>query len=256
MTSLEERFVAAVEALDRPDRDLVGPVLAAVAEMPPVVAGRQARPAPRVRPRPWAMALVSLAVAVAVVTVVAPARQAVAHWLGIGATRVVVEPGAGTGTPSSVPTVTPSGGSRSATSSDPVDVIAGLGRPGAIVDGPGRARTYRWPASDRLPPLADPSVGAQLTVRPADGEVVTKLVDPAVEIVFVEIPGRSEPTMALWIGGQHERDAPGGSPELAQQVLVWVDSGIEYRLEADLDLAAVLALAAEIEPGTRLLAPG
>ena len=257
MTSLEERFVAVVEALDAPDRDLSGPVLAAIDGLSPV--RREKRQwAPPGRSRPWALAVMILAVGLAVVLVVTPARQAVAHWLGIGATRVVIEPGAGTISPE--PSTVAPLGSPSPTGAgdvvDAVDVIPSLGAPSSVVDGPGRARTYRWPAGERLPALADGTTGALLTVRPADGEVVTKRVDPAVEIVFVEIPGRPEPTPALWIGGEHERNVPGGTPELAQRVLVWVDDGIEYRLEADLDLAAVLALAAEIEPGTRFLGPG
>ncbi len=255
MTSLEEGFTAAVEGLDLPDRDLADTVLAAIAQLPPVPVEDRRHRVRRPRRRTWAVAALMLAMASAAVMVVAPARQAVAQWLGIGATRIVIEPGAGTTRP--VPsTVAPPSGPPTTGPGDDADAIPSLGLPGSIIDGPGRARTFRWPAGDRLPPLTDGAVGAQLTVRPADGEVVTKLVDPAVEIVFVEIPGRREPTMALWIGGEHERSAPGGSPELAQRVLVWVDSGIEYRLEADLDLAAVLALAAEIEPGTHLLPPG
>lgn len=266
MRPLEERFAATVEALDRPDSDLVDAVLARIDELPPLAAeGRSHRPgSPPPRRRSLAVALVAVLVVLATVVLVAPARQAVAHWLGIGATRVVVEGGDGATVGSPAPSSSVPGSPIPGSSAPPPaagsdldgDVIPSLGPPGSIADGPGRARTFRWSAGPDLPPLGPGSVGAQLTVRPADSEIVTKRVDPAVEIVFVEIPGRSDPTLALWIGGEHEREAPGGAPELAQRVLVWVDEGIEYRLEADLDLVAVLALAAEIEPGTRLLPPG
>lgn len=259
MRSLEERVVAAVEALDRPDDDLVDAVLARLDELPPLVAeGRSRRAGSVPRRRSLAVALVAVLAVLATVVLVAPAREAVADWLGIGATRVVVEGGDGATVGSTASSSAPASSAPPlAAGSDPDGVvIPSLGPPGSITDGPGRTRTFRWPAGPDLPPLSHGSVGAQLTVRPTDSEMVTKRVDPAVEIVFVEIPGRSDPTLALWIGGEHEREAPGGAPELAQRVLVWVDEGIEYRLEADLDLAAVLALAAEIEPGTRLLPPG
>lgn len=256
MSSLEERFVAAVEALDRPDRDLVEPVLSGIDQLPVPVAVERSRPrgAPARRRSRVITAVAAVTVLVAAVVLVPPAREAVARWLGIGATRVVIEPGAGGTVKRTVPgPVAPPG---AVSDLDDQVVIPSLGTPASVVDGPGRTRTYRWPAGEGVPALGDGSVGVQLTVRPGDGEVVTKRVDPAVEIVFVEIPRRSAPTLALWIGAEHEREAPGGAPELAQRVLVWVDDGVEYRLEADLDLAAVLALAAEIEPGTRLLAPG
>ncbi len=260
--SLEERFRAAVDAIERPGGDMVGPVLAAIGDdvpEPAPPAGWPGRPRWRLWPsggpvRAWAMAAI-VAVVVVTVVVAGPARQSVARWLGIGATRVVVEPGPAPSPPPSL------GGATAPPPPVPPavvtsDVIASLGPPIEVVDGPGRSRTYRWPATGDLPALAGTTVGAQLTARLAEGEVVTKRVEPGVEIVFVELPGRADPVLALWIGGAHWREASSGGPELAQQVLVWVDGGIEYRLEIDAGLDEALALAGEVEPGTDLLAPG
>ena len=65
------------------------------------------------------------------------------------------------------------------------------------------------------------------------------------------------PTIALWIGSDHELVAAGtGGPELSEQVLIWETGGIQYRLEGELPLDRMTELAQEVQGGTELLRPG
>lgn len=255
MRALQDRFVATLDDLDLPQRQLVRPVLAEIVRL-------EHQPARS----PWwqgedrrlglAFALAVLAVSLTILAV-APTRQAVAGWLGIGSTKINVVP------PTSSPVSdlrSPSAESLGDDVESPADPIPGLGAPDAVRDQPDRGRSYTWEAGQSLPALGDTDIGVVLSVRPGDGDLFSDVKsvgqDVDVEFVIVEV-GDEATVLGLWIGGTHELIAGSSAPPVvAERVLLWVADAIEYRLETDLSLAEVLDLAASIQGGTDLLPPG
>lgn len=257
MRALQDRFVAALDDLDLPQRQLVHPVLAEIV-----------RPERQPARSPWWQGEVrrlgiafALAVSVVSLTIlaVAPARHAVAGWLGIGSTKVDVVP------PTSSPVSgsssrSPSAESLGADVESSADPIPGLGVPDAVLDQPDRGRSYTWEASQSLPPLANTDIGLVLSVRPGNeglfSDVKSVGQDVDVDFVLVEV-GDESPVTGLWIGGTHELVAGPSSPSVvAERVLLWVADDIEYRLETGLSLAEALDLASSIQGGTDLLPAG
>ncbi|NOX29492.1 MAG: hypothetical protein GXP35_05510 [Actinobacteria bacterium] len=245
MISLEERIAAAFDDLDVPETDLVDAVLSELGSP-------AARPTGE-RTRRLLLAAAAAVVVVASVLAVAPAREAVARWFGIGATRVEVVPTAPT---------------TDVTSRDVSDMLQGdivvvdvnpipeLGPPSSVIEDDGR-RHYTWVATDDQPPIGNTGLGVVLSVRSIDGEVDLKQpsVDVGAEIGSINV---DEVLVAgLWIDGTHEFLAAGSSsPVLAEKVLIWVVEGVQYRLETNLDLAEALAVAEMVHGGTELLPSG
>lgn len=257
--TLEARFVAAVDELELPETNLLDGVLAQV----------KARPAPitQIGRRQYRRAVAAIAAClVAVCLAVTPVRDAVAGWFGIGATTVVVDPqldadqlvedverGEGGGLDAGHDT----------SSDSQFSPIPSLGRPSLVLDHPEvQGRTFGWTAAPDFPPLAGSQLGVVLYVRPVAGIVESKQLPvegPVVEPVDVRVPhsGSDVAVSGLWFDGPHQSiRAASPSPVFADRVLLWVNGGVQYRLEADRGLEPMLELAAEIEEGTELLPPG
>ncbi len=245
MTSLEERFVDAVDHLELPEVDLSPGVLAQLD------GGRHRTDWPR---RLAIAAAVALLAAAAATLAIEPAREAVADWLGIGATKVEIDPG-GSGPADLPPSATLDPGQPSDVALDP---LPPLDPPDTTSDlRTGRGRRFGWSAGPDLPPLGGTEVGAVLSVRTVDGALDMKSLfgDELIQDVLLDVDG--SPISALWIGASHEylaADAVG--PAVAEQVLLWVVGDVQFRLEADLALDEMIRLAEAVTGGTDLLQPG
>ena len=200
--------------------------------------GDGARPS---RPHRRAVGLVAAAVLVVAgaATVVAPVRDAAAQvgdWLGIGHTRIERQAAPGAD-PSGLPPV-----ASGLESVSPARAETELGRPlptvdlgdpdllavmpeGGVLLGWDEAATTLW-----VRPTADPAA-----IR------VTKVVD---ELAAAErVPGLGE--SAVFVGGDHVLVTP-HRRVAAGAVLLWIDAGLEYRLESDLPYDELLTTARSV----------
>lgn len=208
------------------------------------------------RLRPWrAITASTLVVAVALVLAVAPIRQAVADWLGIGGVRISL-------TDEPLPDV------------DPVDIDLGrrvsideaqkvidfqLQTPASLGD-PDEVRIATTPAgtlvylvfatNGDLPPVADTGIGAILTQFQGglDRDILLKVVstETVVETTTVrDVDG-------FWISGDphligYLDPTNGGlvtdSTRLAGNTLLWEEAGVTHRIESSLNLTQTLEIA-------------
>jgi len=139
-----------------------------------------------------------------------------------------------------------------------VNPIPQLGSPAGVFDGPtARGHTFTWAADEARPGLADTDVGVVLSVRSTEGDLSVKTIPGDTQAEFVTVEFQGADVAALWIDGTHELLAAGSAqPVVAERVLIWESGGVQYRLEADVDLAGARELAAWVEGGTDLLQPG
>ena len=232
-TTLERRFVDAIDHMDVPETDLVASVLDRIAPVP----ARSATPVLQRWLRRPVLALAALViVTVIAVSAIAPARQAVANWLGIGATQVVEEDTGPLPTTASATAL----GEPVEQRTNELAPVPGLPATFEIFDDEVRGRSYTWASSANLPAIPGTSLGAVLSVRPTSNPITTK-TGPVVESVTINFAGRE--VAALWIDGPHLYLPPGaGEPLGAAKVLVWEADDTEYRLESSLGLVATLAL--------------
>jgi hypothetical protein len=241
--ALETRISEAIDALDVPDVDLGEAVLARL-QVDPSKHRRSQRPA-------YAAALPVLALSVLAVLLIAPARDAVAGWLGIGATEIRQVDDIEIPEELSVDSLGTLA-STVATAELAVDPIPPLGPPMRVFDDADRGRSYTWRPTVEHPSIGDTDVAIVLSVRQADRVLSFKLAGADVEVVNL-----ADGTLALWVGGVHPLVQEGSSrPIAANQVLLWASEGLEYRLESALQKEDVVALADHVEEGTDLLAPG
>jgi hypothetical protein len=177
-----------------------------------------------------------------VVGVVAPVREAVASWFGIGSTGVErVDEGDGRGDPGDLPFLS--------TYLAPIDRATAEQELGA-----------QLPVPERLGPppvLGTPPEGG-VVMAWADGattlwvqrnrqrpaEMVSKLL--TVDDRFERIDDLGED--AAVVEGAHVLETP-LRRLAAGTVLIWLDDGFEYRLESDLGVDEMTAIAHEISPG-------
>ena len=205
--------------------------------------------------RPILLRVVAVAIvaALAVVVLVAPIREAVADWLGIGVIRIVEV--------DQIP-------------GDLEDTIGDLGielGEGAFMLGPddpvvailgGPSRTYTrvgddriveisfvWLPTEGLPEVGSSGVGALLTrfEGSLDGPIIEKSVGEGTSVVVVAVgDGRG-----YWIeGAVHSFGYLDPSGEivfetlrLAGDTLLWEADGFAYRLESGLDLQTAIEVA-------------
>lgn len=237
-----------VAELDDLARHLAAPdpkvdvVAAAVAQM------RQRARRPRLR---VLLAVAAVVVIIGIVlTFVAPARRAVADWIGIGGTRVTsvdrlpddlgsnldlgraVDVGAAQ---QRVPEVT-----------FPDTVAAPAA---AFVGRPEGGVSFVWTPSLALPEVLNLDVGLLLTTYP--GTVarpsIEKLLPPGTAIDSVDVNGEN----GYWLSGEEHAfvylDRTGEYQQdrarLAANTLLWERDGVTYRLESALDRAGALRLA-------------
>jgi len=185
-----------------------------------------------------------IAGATVVGTAVAPVREAVADWLGIGSTEIVRVPdGAGEGDPSDLPYLgeglVPVERSRaeqelhaplpdtSETELGPAEVLA-LPPEGGVIMAWADGATTLWVRADE---------------RPA-GEIMQKLLTFDDRLEPVDDLGED----AAIIEGPHVL----GTPQrrlAAGTVLVWIDDGFEHRLESDIDPQRMVDIAHAIDQG-------
>ena len=237
---VESALRALSAGIDGPNRDLARPALAAPS--PAARPGQIKRPA-------LVLAAVGILVIILTTAAVAPARRAVAEWLGVGATRVTVGSAQ----------IPPAGASLSDVLGPPLDPLSVDLAVGFRVAEPSERRTGGPPtrhavrlngdlgavlvyeASDRLPAIERSSVGLVLSQREVEGAtLVTKT--GSVEALDSAAVGDAP---ALWLGGPHLLEA-GPQRLRAANVLLWVADGLEYRLESDLALTEAVAIAETI----------
>jgi hypothetical protein len=221
----DERMIVALEAL----RDEL-----LVPDAPLSLPSRRNR---QPRGRALLVAAAVLLLAVVSVLIVAPAREAVADWLGLGSTEVRIEPDGTTVPLAALPTL--ADGARVARAAE---AAAELGRALPTVT---RADT------DAAPAYAIPVEGGVLVRWPGRDETLwihavtdesvgyfKKFATPDAAIEDVDGVGDA----ALWLGGAHVLETPGRALA-AQNVLLWLDDGLEWRLEGDLGRDEMVAIA-------------
>ena len=204
------------------------------------VASREAA-APSVSPWPRRLAVAAAVLVVALVATlaVAPAREAVARWLGIGSTRIERVPD-GASDLSGLPTIssalTPASVEEAeAALGQALPVVEALGPPDAVFVPPEGGVILSWPEGSTTLWIRDPDFEPAMFVK--------KLVDagePAESIAGVG-------DEALIVEGTHILETP-HRRLAAGTVLLWVDGDKEYRLESDLDRDTMVDVARSIEP--------
>ncbi|HEY3139609.1 MAG TPA: hypothetical protein VGJ86_00680 [Acidimicrobiales bacterium] len=183
---------------------------------------------------------VAVAAAVTVATVVlAPAREAVASWFGLGVVRFEVvsdEEGDPTGLPPLDAGVAPA--SRA-------EARQALGRPLPVVGDP----ALGLPDRIGLPPdggvlLSWDEGATSLWLIPTRNPAVTrmrKLLDNEDGVTELSDLGES----AVAIEGNHILTTP-ARRVAAGTVVLWIDDGLELRLESDLGLPTMLSIARSV----------
>lgn len=214
--------------LDLPDVDLRDTVLDRIADHEP--AGGWARR------RLLAAAIVVVALVAATVAI-APARDAVASWLGIGSTTLRRAP------TEEIPPGVPLQLGTEIPVTDEAPSLPLLGEPdAAFVDDRGAISSV-WVANGELPELGSTGWGAILTIRLAGSAVgVEKLLGADTQVESVVIGTAT----GLWVPGDHIVIVPGEPPASARHVLLWVADGAEYRLETDLPKERAVELAGAV----------
>jgi hypothetical protein len=198
------------------------------------------------------LAVAAVVLAVLVVLALPRPREAVARWFGLGGVRLTLsEDGlpAGVGTTLDLGRPVTAEEAAGAASFDlalpdragpPSEAFAGR-PPGGV--------SFLWAPTADLPEVAGSGVGLLLTEFPGttDDALIVKELGPGTRVRPVSV----DRDPAYWItGARHTvtyRD-PEGDPQfdpvrLAGNTLLWTAAGVTYRMEADLSLAEMLALA-------------
>lgn len=177
-----------------------------------------------------------VAVLLAVTLGVAPARRAVADFLGLGSTSVVrVERPPDAGLPSVADGLPPRADRRALRAEL---ARAGLSLPAAELVGA--------PVGWRVDPDGETVVAFARLVfgqRPEGDVPAVKRVPPAGTVVSTTVGG--EP--ASWVEGPHTRTV-GGRSYRSASALLWTVDGVEYRLEGNLPLGSVRRVAETVAP--------
>lgn len=203
---------------------------------PPVGASRATRPTAR-----WlaVAAAACLVVVIAVGVLVAPVRDAVADWLGIGSTRVEQVP-AREGDPTGLPPL-----SAGAVPITAADAAARLGRPLPAVTDRAIGRSARFAAPQEGGVLEAWKDGqTTLWVVPDDGETVP-LMKKLVTFVDGVRPVSGLGDQALIVDGPHVLETP-TRRLAARRVLLWIDDSLQFRLESDLSPDRMLEIARSV----------
>ena len=231
--------------VEDPDGGGLEAILASVGDH--LVVGSNADPSAfHVEPPAWnrkprrllAAAAIALVLGGAIL-LVAPARTAVARWLGIGSTRIETvpdDPLAGEDLPSVIAGIAPITASEAErilgqpafhTTATP------LGTPDAL---------YAMPEGGVLAEWTDSSSTLWIQTGPADTDALfTKLVGASENVETIDDLGDE----ALFIAGDHVLDTP-NRRVAAGAVVLWTHEGIQYRLESDLPQTEMIDIARAI----------
>lgn len=245
MTELERRVRDAGAAVDWPDTDLSGPVVARI----------EARERPE-RGQRWMRAALAVA-AIALLVLATPAgRQAVADLLEVAGIRVQwgdSEPTGGGELELGVEVTVDEAENR--VPFHPLVVVNPvLGAPDAVYlsqTPPGGAIHMVWEAEDRLPAAGGTGIGLLYSQFQIEGETgFVKSIRPEVEAREVTIRGNP----GFWIEGKPHvisYEGEGGLQEeparLAANVLAWDEGGVTHRIETTRDLEFALELAESLQ---------
>ena len=236
MIDLEAALRDLSDDLAVPDVDLVAAVSARL----------ERRRSPWMRP---AVALAGVLVAAVLIVAIEPARTAVADWLGIGSTRIDVTDSTLSldGLPPVVETLgTPATAAEAAAALGmapalPVD----FGDPDLWLVAGGRV-TAAWAPREPFPEISGTGLGVLLSQAAGDDPgLALKQAGPGAMVQSVEV-GTSR---GFWISGDHLRTAADGRSAVAANVLLWIDDGVEFRLETAANLFASLELARMVAAG-------
>ena len=188
--------------------------------------------------RRLAVAAVILIALLVVGLAVAPVRSAVADWLGIGSTHVVKVPGGvdTSGLPLIQERLRPvSRDEAEGVLRRPLPTVAALGDPQIVVLPPEGGVLMGWTEGNTT-----------LWVHPIDIDpelFLQKLVAVGENVEPVEGVGDA----ALYVEGTHILETP-GRRLAARSVLLWVQDGVEYRLESDLSRDEMIDVAKSVRP--------
>ncbi|GJM38175.1 MAG: hypothetical protein DHS20C19_15420 [Acidimicrobiales bacterium] len=192
------------------------------------------------RRRPLAhIAAAVLLVLAAGLVVIAPARTAVADWLGIGSTSIDIEdelPPATTIDPPATPSDDSASDIEQAASVQ-LPRHPGLGEPVGweirALEGGVRELVVDW---------SGPAGDIRLTAWSADADVSLRKIVTSEPVFDERLETDGDP--AVWLSGPHVRDL-GDDAVLVESTLLWVRGGIEYRLSGPaLTLEQAVELAA------------
>jgi RNA polymerase sigma-70 factor (ECF subfamily) len=211
---------------------------------PGTVKSRLARATVRLRVQLAAVVAVALALALAV-GLLAPVREAVAGWLGIGSTRIDQAPpipaDPGRDRPRVGEGLVPATRAEveeelGATPADLGLATSDLGSPEVTALVPDGGVVLAWPDG-----------GTTLWVRRRgdDGPPFIKRPTGAEPLTVLDVPGLGD--QALVVEGDHVLDTPRRSLAAGAAVL-WVDRGWEYRLEGALATDRLVAIARSFGP--------
>ncbi|MCU1400069.1 MAG: hypothetical protein JWN62_3178 [Acidimicrobiales bacterium] len=272
---LEQHLVSLAQRLDvRTDDQLVADVLTRLDQQPRRVEHRATRRALLV-----GVALVAAAIAVSVL--VPGPRHTIAHWFGIGNTRIETP----TIVASSAPSTTTAAVEQTSTSAPvptfpvrldlgqpttaddaahrtglPVPLVRSLGPPAGIfvVSPPESGQiVVAYPPSASVPESPLGGIGALVSSMPGiiDDGLFLKTQDPATTVdtlTFTNAAGRT--VQAIWLSGSpHEyvfQDRSGNpvfdTLRLATNTLLWQDGDVTYRLEATVTRDRAVEIAATV----------
>lgn len=183
-------------------------------------------------------------VVVAAVLAIAPARTAVADWLGIGSTTIEIEdelPLATTNDPPATPTDDSVADIEAAAGAD-LGIAISLPRASTLGDPIGwEVRTYAGVGGDVRELVVD-WADVRLTAWSAGADFEPRKIATREPITDDRLPTDGGP--AYWLDDLHVRDL-GDDAVLVDQTLLWVRDGVEYRLsDPELTLDAAIAIAA------------
>ncbi len=202
---------------------------------------------PRRAGRRRSLAVVAALILLASILVlsIAPARTAVANWLGIGNTSVVIVDDLPRAEPVIPPTAPPAdegwdSGSIRLAATEQLDISVQLPAP-ELVGAPGGWEIRDIGEGEELV-VAWERITLTARARSA-GAPQQKLVTAFDAVSTV---GLADGTPALWIEGVHVR-ATGDVLESVGNALLWEANGIEYRIFGDLVQSEVIEIASSLE---------
>jgi hypothetical protein len=193
---------------------------------PRVHAAVDAAPAARRFPRVALVAAAVVLVMVIVTASIAPARDAVARFLGLGTTTVERV--------DTLPSTEPR--EKLPSRGDVQQLLAQLHDASRYVPDAALVGTpVAWDVGTDAATIAWPEV---ILSQGTGGAPVTKLTPHVNDARFVNVGNVS----GLWVPGPHVREVDGRRFQ-SDSALVWVDHGIEFRLEGNLSLTRMLTIA-------------